>query len=432
MGKKEPGEQMEAYTEAVKSGMYAKKSGLVGKYDNVRRYWEDEITRLFLRPYMQKLIRRSHQKMERLKIMDIGCGSADGFELLTGIRDKGPDLHADKVDLIKPETLGIYKGIDLNDELLNQAREIYSHNPKMVFEQADFTKGLPLKDGDLYDFYFSSFGTSSHHNKDETLVDMLAEIASRTKDYALIMCDWLGRYSYEWQTLWTNNLSEYQNMDYVVSYIYTEEERKTRLEELQHLTLRLICREEAETIVGRASRKAGVQIKPLKFFERSIFTGRHMDTGDYNPHAQPLRMAVNSLHETNLRTELNSLLMDYVPKQGFDFLNRYLEQLQMCWNTLVEYTINLLNLYDEKAKEFSSQPEPVPASFPGPLREMMCRMKSVIEGTGWFDTGLPRENIIEPQLGYGLRHLMMNMQQGLGCAHGFAAILEVDKTNDKI
>ncbi len=37
--------QMEAYSEAVKSGLYAKKSGLVGKCDNVRRCWEDEITR---------------------------------------------------------------------------------------------------------------------------------------------------------------------------------------------------------------------------------------------------------------------------------------------------------------------------------------------------------------------------------------------------
>ncbi len=36
---------MPAYSEAVKSGLYEKQSGLVGKYDNVRRYWEDEITK---------------------------------------------------------------------------------------------------------------------------------------------------------------------------------------------------------------------------------------------------------------------------------------------------------------------------------------------------------------------------------------------------
>ena len=52
----------EAYTEAVKSGLYAKKSGLVGKYDNVRRYWEDEITRIFLRPHLQRLIERCEKR----------------------------------------------------------------------------------------------------------------------------------------------------------------------------------------------------------------------------------------------------------------------------------------------------------------------------------------------------------------------------------
>ena len=46
------GEQMEAYSEAVKSGLYAKRTGLVGKYDNVRRYWEDEITKIYLRPHL--------------------------------------------------------------------------------------------------------------------------------------------------------------------------------------------------------------------------------------------------------------------------------------------------------------------------------------------------------------------------------------------
>ena len=52
-------DQMPAYSEAVKSGLYAKRTGLVGKYDNVRRYWEDEITRRFLRPHLMKLVERA-------------------------------------------------------------------------------------------------------------------------------------------------------------------------------------------------------------------------------------------------------------------------------------------------------------------------------------------------------------------------------------
>jgi len=420
-------EQMPAYTEAVKSGLYAKKSGLVGKYDNVRRYWEDEITRQFLRPHVQRLLERCSSSMRRLRILDLGCGSADGFELLAGIRERDPDLEENEVDLLSPDKLGAYKGVDLNEDLLRQAREIYGENPKITFEQADFTKGLPLADEKPFDLYFSSFGTCSHHNHDRTLVRLLSDVAKRTEGYCLLVLDWLGRYSYEWQTLWTNDLAKNRNMDYVVSYIYEQEEREARRDELQHLYLRLISRQEAEGIVDKASSRAGVNIKPLAFFDRSIFTGRHMDTADYNPYVQSIRQAVNSLHEANMRTPLSSLLIDYAPKEGFGFLNTYFEHLQMCWNRLVKYVHALLQEYDEAEGRFMPDVPAIPASYPGPLRNMMERMRRVVDGVGWLGIGLPRENIIEPQLGYALRHLVTNLQHGQGCAHGLVGIFEIEK-----
>jgi hypothetical protein len=179
-------------------------------------------------------------------------------------------------------------------------------------------------------------------------------------------------------------------------------------------------------MVSAASALAGVEIRPLTFFDRSIFTGRHMDTAEYNPHAQPIRQAVNSLHETNQRTDLSSVLVDYMPSPGFEFINDYFEHLQMCWNTLVLYVDELLKLYDEQERRFASEPPPIPASYPPPLQDMMERMKQVVGGVGWLETGLPRENIIEPQLGYSLRYLAMKLQQGLGCAHGLVGIFEID------
>jgi len=424
-----PLEQTEAYTEAVKSGLYAKRSGLVGKYDNVRKYWEDEITRIFLRPFLRRLIERSQSTMRRVRILDLGCGSADGYELLMGVRQRDADLKQLEVDLLSEEILGTYKGVDLNEGLLQQAQRIYGGNPKIDFEQADFTQGLPLgKNEKPYDLYFSSYGTSSHHNDDETAVRLLADIAERTEDYCVIVCDWLGRYSYEWQDLWTDDFDDLRNMDYVVSYIYEPKERQKRRDELQHLTLRLISRQEAEAIVTEASRRAGVEIKPLLFFDRSVLTGRHMDTAEYNKHAQPLRNAVNSLHEPNLRTELDLLIVDYVPKAGFEFLNDYFERLQMCWNALVRYVAQLLKGYDEDKRTFSRELPPIPATYPPALRDMMERMKLVVGGIGWLSYGLPRENIIEPQLGYALRYLVANLQQGQGCAHGLVGVFEVDKS----
>jgi len=422
-------DQMEAYTEAATSGLYAKQSGLVGKYDNVRRLWEDEITRHLLHPHLQRLIERKRSRMQRVRIMDLGCGSADGYELLAGVRHRDADLRAFEVALLTPAMLGLYKGIELNEELIVQAQSIYGHNPKLFFEQADFTQGLPLAENEKpYDLYFATYGTCSHHNDDETLIRLLAEIASRAEEHCLIVCDWLGRYAYEWQSLWTNDLAENRNMDYVVSYIYEKEEREERRDELQHLYLRLISRQEADGIVAEASQRAGVEIKPLEYFDRSVFTGRHMDTGDYNHHAQPIRQAVNSLHEANLRTDPSSLLIDYVPKEGFEFINDYFEHLQMCWNTLVLYVDELMQNYDVQRQALTAEPPPIPASYPPALREMMERMRLVVEGVGWLSLGLPRENIIEPQLGYALRHLEMKLQQGLGCAHSLVGIFEVNKS----
>ena len=421
--------QMEAYSEAVKSGLYAKRSGLVGQYDNVRRHWEDEITRHFVYPYVRGLLDRCQHSMRRLRIIDLGCGSADGYELLMGIRDREAGLHQSKVDLLSEDKVGLYKGVDLSADLLQQARSIYSHNPKVSFEQGDFTKGLSLKkDEKPYDLYFSSYGTFSHHNDDDTLVQMLADIAGSCQDYCLIVGDWLGRYSYEWQSLWTNDLNENRNMDYVVSYIYNKEEREQRQDELQHLQLRLMSRQEIDAIVSQAGKRAGVEIKPLLFFDRSVFTGRHMDTAEYNPYAQPLREAVNSLHEPNVRTNLSTLIVNYVPKAGFDFINGYFERLQMCWNTLVSYCQALMEAYDPDARTLKTELPAVPATYPAELRQMMVRMRQVVEGVGWLNTGLPRENVIEPQLGYSLRYLASRLQQGQGCGHGLVGIFEVNKT----
>jgi len=424
-------DQMSAYSEAVKSGLYAKRTGLVGKYDNVRRYWEDEITRRFLRPYLMKLVEMTHSQVQRLRIMDLGCGSADGFELLTGIRQGRADFKEWEIDVLTEEVLGAYKGVDLSVDLLEQARSIYGDNPKMEFKRADFCQGLPLApDEKPYDLYFSSYGTFSHFNEDEPLVRLLAEIAQQTKNYCLIMCDWLGRYSCEWQTLWTDDFSQNRNMDYVVSYIYEKEEREQRREELEHLCLRLMSRQEAEIIISQASERAGVEIKPLLFFDRSVFTGRHMDTAEYNPHAQPIRKAVNSLHEPNLRTDLNSLLVNYIPKQELESINDYFEYLQVCWNALVEYTSCLLERYDRREGCFCGELPATPDKYPPVLKNMMERMRRVFEGVGWLEEGLPRENIIEPQLGYALRTLVASLQQGQGCAHSLCGILEVNKKGD--
>ncbi|MDY6796859.1 MAG: class I SAM-dependent methyltransferase [Actinomycetota bacterium] len=411
------------YREAASSGKYEKVTGLLGKYDNVRRYWEDELTRITIRPYLESLIREKLRFMERLRILDLGCGSGDGFELLSDVSAREPSLIDYQVNLISPEILGIYRGVDISEPLLEQAREYHGINGKMTFEIGDFSQGLPVEQGDRpYDIYFTSYGTLSHL-KDEQLVELLADIAGHSGRHAILICDWLGRYSYEWQELWELEEEADYTMDYVVSYIYQEEERAGK--ELDHLILRLMSPREVNNLVDRASSKAGREIKPLLMFDRSIFVGRHVDTGDYNRHCQPLRTAVNSLFETNVRTNLETLIADYHPLAGFDEINSFYEKYQMSWNALVQYTIDLLYHYDSQALD-NGMPE-IPECYPDVVREMMQYLKNIVESCHWIRVGDTRANIIEPQLGYALRELELKTQRGMGCGHGLVGVYVIKK-----
>jgi hypothetical protein len=99
----------------------------------------------------------------------------------------------------------------------------------------------------------------------------------------------------------------------------------------------------------------------------------------------------------------------------------------MSWNYLIDYVGRLLELFDEESRVFTDELPQPPAACPEPVLNMLVRMKQVVEGTGWYGMGLPRENIIEPQLGYALRHVISQLQRGQGCGHGLGGILEIEK-----
>ena len=238
------------------------------------------------------------------------------------------------------------------------------------------------------------------------------------------MGDWLGRYSYEWQDLWHHPVDQEYFMDYRISYIYPEEQRSQV--EVASFPLRLITQDEVMRIIEQAAKESGVEIRPLKFFDRSIFIGRHMDTGDYNANCPQLRGPVNSLFEGYIRTDLESLLVDYVPRAGFDYLNNFFEMFFMSCNTLVKYTISLLTNYDSATRKINDIP-PIMPFYPEPLKEAMATMHSIIEGIGWVPWGDVRANVIEPMLGYSLRKLEMELQPGTGVGHGLVGIFEIRK-----
>lgn len=418
------------YSQAVASGKYVRETGLRGKYDNVRVYWEDEVTRFFMRPHIEVLLERRLKQKKGIRILDLGCGSGDGYELLMKMNQSNAGLKENQIYLIPENDLELYKGIEINRDLLNQNVRRWGENPGMKFEWGDFSTGLPVKKGEQpYDIYLTSYGAMSHLNEDQTF-KLFSDIVNHAEAGAVLIGDWLGRYSYEWQQLWDDKTDNEQWMDYYISYIYPPHQRdKGRLTPLK---LRLLCREEVLRMIERVEETAGVNLETKYIGDRSIFVGRHMDTHDYNPRLKPLRKAVNSLLERNVRTNPEQLLINYVSHPDIRLPNRFFERFQSCWNALVRYTIELCKAHDRK----KSVPETLStgethladaADAPDALSKLLDHMKQVIKGIGHFNMEDARANVVEPQLAYALRELEMSLQQGAGNGHGIVGIFVVNK-----
>jgi len=364
--------------------------------------------------------------LERLRLLDIGCGSGDGYDLIMGVTTKDPGIYDYIVNAITDDMLKEYVGIDLNENLIQQAMDYYGNNPKLRFEVGDISQGMIpgiLDEEPPFDFYFTSFGTLSHFTSEQS-IKIVADICKHAPEQALFMGDWLGRYTLEWQDLWHHPADREYFMDYRISYIYPEEERATA--DVASFALKLVCRDEVMHIIEQASKEAGVEIKPLIFFDRSIFIGRHLDTGDYNKNCPKLLKPVNALFETYVRTDLENLLVDYVPRPGFDHLNNFFESFFMSCNALVKYTMSLLGEYDCETGKLECISDILPY-YPKPLQDAMDTMRRVIEGVGWLNWGDVRANLIESVLGFALRKLEMELQPGTGMGHGLVGIFEIQK-----
>ncbi len=412
-----PDNVQSVYGKFVSSGYYQKNlGGLRGKYDNIRKYWEDEITRFAIRPFLLDTIHNCLMRLERLRVVDLGCGSGQGYELLTTIKKDEVGIDAHDHDMLGPDMFGSYLGLDISHDMVKQAQEMYSANEKVRFAQADLNHGLgSANEHPSFDLYYSAYGSLSHLD-DEKLENLLIEIAQHARDGSLVVGDWLGKYSYEWPCHWGLKPEDsYQS--YTMSWI----KDGALHEEVESFPIRYWSRDELLNLFERASKRANVKIEPLRFLDRSVFVGRHMDTQQYNQHAQPIRAFTNMLHEDNLRTNLEHLLINYVPVEGFDEQNRYYEKLQVAWNNIVHFLMERLspNADENLLQRYSSVDEKV--------FYILKTLDRIVENVQWIEFGDPRANIIEPQLGYALRSLELAFQEGKGHSHGLLGVLKIHK-----
>lgn len=408
-----------AYSEAITSGKYDRGQTYYSKYDCVRIFWEDALTRNYIKPAVAERLEYCREQNRGIRILDLGCGSGDGFEMFLHIPADENDLVSDTNKLIAYDEVERYTGLDLNEDLLKLNQERWGDDPVMSFCQGDLTNGLPSAVGETpYDVYFMGYGTPSHFHRDET-VRLFSDIVRHADNGSVIIGDWLGRFSYEWRDIWDSNIADEQWMDYFISYIYPPEERKHV--DLSVLKLRLVTSAELEKyVIGRVKEETGADLKVKGWFDRSVFIGRHMDTGDYNPHTPHLRQTVNSLFERGQRTPLKNLLIDFHPHNANEQENVFFRRTFNVWNCVVSQCAEMM--YGE-----IDSPKFHDTNVPDFAMQSVIRFQSMLEHPACFYTDDIRADVLEMQLGFLLRSLETEMQQGRGNGHGLIGVFEVQK-----
>jgi SAM-dependent methyltransferase len=413
------GEQ--TYSKAVQEGKYDLYTGkLFGKYDNIRTYWEDQLTRIAFRPFLVNIVAQRKKENRTIRILDLGCGSGQGYETLTKIDQRDLELGLQHERVLEEESIDVYLGVDISQAMVDKGQLLFADKPNVNFAQVDLREGLgKIKtDEKPFDIYFSSYAALSHLSRKQ-LHKLLEDISAHGTKDSLIVLDLVGRYSIEWPEFWDANSEEEKVRDYTMSYLYSDEVRKSS--NIERFPLRFWTGSEVKELAQEVTTKNGVGLQVLKLMDRSILVGRHTDTQEYNQNFKPIRHLTNYLHEDYFRTDLETLMLDEDAIPQHPEVTPFLRSLIKARNILLDYTqrrlCNELHLTD--LKEWND--------FPKPLHFALMTMDRVIADVGWMWYGDPRANIIEPQLGYALRTLEYEMQTGMGCGHGLVAILKVEK-----
>jgi SAM-dependent methyltransferase len=407
------------YSETVSRGHYHKnQGGLFGKHDNVRTYWEDELTRLTLRPYIREKLVACAAANRGMRIVDLGAGSGEGFNLLTGIRQSDLVLGDAQRYELSPRQVALYMGLDLSESMLTHGRRNFVGCDQVRFEAADLREGLGVAAREApFDVYFSSYGSLSHLTA-EQLGTCLRAVVRHAAPGALLVLDMVGRYSPEWPAYWPARDEAGKTRPYSMSYLFSDAERNQG--GIERFPLRFWTGAEVRQLAAAVSADTSVEVEPLELLDRSIFVGRHVDTAEYGARLPPLRRLVNRLFEHNERTPLEQLLITEQRLGDVEELNEYLAGLSRAWNTVVEFARTRLAGTRVVLVEMPGWRE-----FPAPLQMALVTLDRIIDSVAWIDVGDVRANIIEPQLGYVLRRMQHRMQDGRGAGHGLVAVLRV-------
>ena len=405
----------EFFESAVKMGFYGiERSGLEGKKDNVRKYWEDVFIKLSIRDIIAEILNRKNI----MRVVDLGSGSGEGYELLTHIPLDGPSKRPGKESRLTSEQM-IYRGIDISPAMVEQGWKNYHERENVQFLRGDLSEGFPLEEEEPFDVYFSSYCSLSHLSAPE-LLELMKELCSHIEETGYIVFDLYGRYSSEWPIYWTGDNS--QHLPYNMAYLLSRKERDPEKIEWFEVTfwdsgeiLSLIDSAAAET-----NRKAHVrQIK-----DRSILVGRHIETGLFGGRSLNLRNQTNHLFDRDYRGDVQKMTadmsyLDTFPTNNDTALHR-IHEYQEQWNTVIQIMKALIERNNSEVKRLIEGSQ-------GKLEDELKMLAWLYRNAERFPVVDFWASIMGPQIACVLRNLEMGLPDGVGCGHSLFCIVEIRK-----
>lgn len=399
----------EFYETAVSMGFYGnEEASLFGKKDNVRKFWEDMVLKTFCRPFIENFL-NEHSKVT---ILDLGCGSGDGFELLTHIPPQNPKESVNKSFVLLPIKIKEYYGLDISPAMITQGRANYRGKNNVKFEYANLEEGLPpaVLNHAPFNIYFSSYGALSHLAPDN-LETLFRQIFSHAEAGSVFIFDVHGKYSPEWPVHWKEKK---ELLPYTMAYLYNIEKRKK--ESIEWFNLCYWTPEDLKTRIERAALASDKKVEIQYMHDRSIFVGRHMDTGLLSPQVKQFRYQVNRLIDHGYRGEPGHLeinleyLEGFVP-EGTDFFEK-LVSYKNSWNRVIYFLEALLNHQDKRISAFIESEE-------------IELMEDEFKFLAWLFRNSDRfpvadfwASVIGPQVAMILRNLEMSVTEAKGIGHG--------------
>lgn len=405
--------KVEFYEHAVAMGYYGPDlGGLAGKKDYVRKFWEDIVIKIALQP---ALVRRMSER-KTVRIVDLGCGSGEGIQLLGHVPMPNALRSAERAFVLDMADIADYVGLDLSPAMVEQGRCNYERFPQVRFRQADLSRGFPLRGEPGFDVYFSSYASLSHL-KPAAFARLIDEIAAHAPAGAILVLDMMGRYSPEWPAYWHGDGP--RMLSYDMSYLPDPASTGATTPQTYD-----VCYWTGDALRREVEQCAVRNRRPMALAalrDRSILIGRHMGTGRFNGHPQSLRVGVNRLFHRDYRGESRDLIadLDYLRPANAASLEAYARIMQYHdqWTTIVGLVEALRGGRDADVKFMLE-------SSAGLLAEEMRMLAWLYRNADRFSVVDFWASVMGPQVACVLRNLEMALPDGLGCGHGLLGIVE--------